>query len=307
MKKAIFIFLFLLSLNSFSQQVDGYWYGNANVKVNSSASNYLVELILKQNGSNINGILNYYFKNTFRTFKIRGTYNPYSRLVFIKEIPVSYYGSTLNLDVDCLMDFAATLRVSKINSVLKGSFQSLPQYKYTCPQIDFTLTLNKEASNQDSIIHEIQTLKENFQVWKPDEADTLVAVKIQPRKVINYFIDNKYKQRTNEVADEIMVESDSIKVDFYDNGEIDGDSISVFLNGQLIAFSQRLSTKSIHFDIPLDTTREYNEISMFAENLGTIPPNTALMIVNDGKKRYDLRLTSDLQKNAAIRIRRKKP
>jgi hypothetical protein len=44
---------------------------------------------------------------------------------------------------------------------------------------------------------------------------------------------------------------------------------------------------------------------MFADNLGSIPPNTALMIVNDGRKQYDIRLTSNLQKNATIRIRRK--
>jgi hypothetical protein len=57
----------------------------------------------------------------------------------------------------------------------------------------------------------------------------------------------------------------------------------------------------------LDSTREVNEITMFADNLGSIPPNTALMIVNDGKKRHELRLTSNLEKSATIRIRKKKP
>ncbi|HEU4859034.1 MAG TPA: hypothetical protein VFT15_04325, partial [Chitinophagaceae bacterium] len=65
-------------------------------------------------------------------------------------------------------------------------------------------------------------------------------------------------------------------------------------------------TRSVHFDIPLDSTKEINEITMFADNLGTIPPNTALMIVNDGKKRYELRLTSNFEKNATIRIKKKK-
>jgi hypothetical protein len=43
-----------------------------------------------------------------------------------------------------------------------------------------------------------------------------------------------------------------------------------------------------------------NELTMFAENLGSIPPNTALMIVNDGDKRYEVRITSDTQKNGTI-------
>ncbi|NJO26079.1 MAG: deoxyhypusine synthase family protein [Bacteroidia bacterium] len=273
----------------FTQTVDGYWYGNANVKVNSSANNYLVELILTQKGNNITGVLNYYFKNTFRTLPIRGTFNPHTRLVFIKEIPVSYYGSFMNMDVDCIMDFVATLRVAKVGSSLHGSFESLPKYKYTCPRIDFNLKLSKDAHNQDSLLYAIRTLKETFQVWTPDEADTLVAVKIQPRKVINYVVSNQFKERENELANEIIVDADTVQVDFYDNGEIDGDSISVFLNEQLIAFSQKLSTKAIHFDIPLDMSREYNEIIMFADNLGAIPPNTALMVVNDGKRKYEVR------------------
>jgi hypothetical protein len=44
---------------------------------------------------------------------------------------------------------------------------------------------------------------------------------------------------------------------------------------------------------------------MFADNLGSIPPNTALMLVNDGKNRFDIRLSSNLQKSATVRIRRK--
>lgn len=304
MKKWLLFFL-ILSLAgspSHAQSVEGYWYGNANVKVNSSANNYLVELILKQNGNNITGVLSYYFKNTFRSFSVKGTYNPYSRLLFIKEIPLSYYGSMANMDVDCIMDMAAKLRVAKAGSNLIGSFESLPQFKYTCPRVEFSLNLNRDISNQDSVIHAIRTMKETFQVWKPDEADTLVAVKIQPRKVINYFIDNQFKQREKEYVQEIIAQSDTVQVDFYDNGEIDGDSISVFLNNQVIAFGQRLSTRSIHFDIPLDKSREFNEISMFAENLGVIAPNTALMIVTDGTKRYEIRLSSTLEKSATIKI-----
>jgi hypothetical protein len=74
----------------------------------------------------------------------------------------------------------------------------------------------------------------------------------------------------------------------------------------LLAFSQRLSTRSIHFNLALDSTKTVNELSMFADNLGTIPPNTALMIVSDGDKQHEIRLSSSLEKNATIRIRRKR-
>ena len=120
------------------------------------------------------------------------------------------------------------------------------------------------------------------------------------------MIDSEYKQRENVVSKEITVSSDSLKVDFFDNGEIDGDSISIFYNNKLIAFNRILSTKAVHFTVGLDTTREINEITMFADNLGSIPPNTALMVVTDGRKRYEIPMASNLQRNATLKIRRKK-
>ncbi|HEV8269944.1 MAG TPA: hypothetical protein VGQ04_01490 [Chitinophagaceae bacterium] len=306
MKRPFLLIALLFTLQVFSQSPTGYWYGAANVKLKNTYSNYLVELILEQDNNNVKGVLNYFFKNTYRSIPIRGTYNSTTRLVYISNIPVSYYGSYYNRDVDCAMNFAATLRVSQVNSVLKGSFLSKPEYKYTCPEILFTLTLNTDSLKQDSVKQAIRILKETYQVWRPSEADTIAAVKIQPRNVVNYVVSNQYKEREKVVAQELIVDADSIKVDFYDNGEIDGDSISVFLNDKLIAFNRILTTRSVHFDIPLDSTREFNEITMFADNLGSIPPNTALMIVNDGKKRYEIRLTSNLEKNATIRIRKKK-
>jgi len=306
MKKPILFIVLFLSLQVFSQSPTGYWYGAANVKLRNSYSNYLVELILEQDKNNVKGVLNYFFKNTYRSIPVRGTYNSNTRLVYISNIPVSYYGSYYNRDVDCAMNFAATLRVSQLSSVLKGSFISKPEYKYTCPEILFTLKLNTDSLKQDSVKHAIKVLKETYQVWRPSETDTIAAVRIQPRNVVNYVVSNQYKEREKVVAQELTVEADSIKVDFYDNGEIDGDSISIFYNDKLIAFNRILSTRSVHFDITLDSTKEINELTMFADNLGAIPPNTALMLVNDGKKRYEVRLTSNLEKSATIRFKKKK-
>lgn len=304
-KLLIFITLFIV-LKTNSQSPSGYWYGAANVKLRNTYSNYLVELIIDQQGNNIKGVLNYFFKNTYRSIPVRGSYNPHTRLMYIASIPVSYYGSLMNRDVDCEMDLSATLRVSKINSTLKGSLISHPRYKYTCPEITFNLNLNNEPGNKDSAMQAIRRLKESYSVWRPTETDTLIAVSIQPKPVVNYVVSNQFKERTKEVAEELIVESDSLKVDFYDNGEVDGDSISVFFNDKLIAFNRILSTRSVHIDLALDTLKEINELSMFADNLGSIPPNTALMVVSDGKKRYEVRLSSNFEKNAVVRISRKK-
>jgi hypothetical protein len=64
-----------------------------------------------------------------------------------------------------------------------------------------------------------------------------------------------------------------------------------------------LSDKPMNFMLPVDTT--VNELSMFAENLGRFPPNTALAIIYAGEKRFEFSMTSTFIKNAAIRFRKK--
>jgi len=295
----------LLAFNSSAQSVFGYWYGFANVKTNNAANNYLVEMILQPEKNHVKGVLNYYFKNTFRSLQVKGNYDATTRQLSLYDIPVTYHGSITNMEIDCIMNLQASLRVARAGSNLVGRFVSLPDYKYTCVDINFNLTLDKD-SKQDSVLRAIREYKETYQVWQPSIADTQTAVTVIQRKVVNYVVENQFKERETVLAQEIEVNSDSLQVDFYDNGEVDGDSISVFFNNQLLAFSQKLSTRSIHFNLVLDSSRVYNELTMFADNLGSIPPNTALMIVTDGNKQYQIRLSSNLQKNASVRIRRKK-
>lgn len=288
------------------QSVFGYWYGFGNVQVKSSASNYLVEMILQPDKGFVKGVLNYYFKNTYRSVQVKGNYNSTTRELSLYNVPVTYYNSRPGMEIDCMMNLRASLRAAKAGSNLVGAFTGLPENKYTCLDINFNLSLNTDASQKDSVLKAIREYKETYQVWVPSATDTIAAVKIQQRKVVNYVVESRFRERETVLASEVEVSSDSLKVDFYDNGEVDGDSISVFFNDQLLAFSQRLSTRSIHFDLVLDSTKEVNELSMFADNLGTIPPNTALMIVTDGDKQHEIRLSSSLEKNAMIRIRRKK-
>ena len=306
--KKIFLFLLLFwAAATQAQQVSGYWYGKATVANGGNSNNYLIELIIDQkSGNTVQALINYYFKNTFRSFKVNGRYDAQSRTLLFPDIPITYFASTSQLQVDCIMDFVAQLRVAKAGSNLSGKFVGKDAYKYTCPEIAFNIQLNEAANNRDSLLTALRQFKETYQLWTPDVADTVVAATVIQRPIINYVVDKAYKQRENVVSQEIEVSSDSLRVDFYDNGEVDGDSISIFFNDKLLASSQRLSAKAIHLMIGLDPTKDHNDLAMFADNLGSIPPNTALMLIYDGTKRYEVRLSSSLEKNGTVRIRRKK-
>ena len=95
-------------------------------------------------------------------------------------------------------------------------------------------------------------------------------------------------------------EKDSIKISVYDNGEIDGDSVSVYLNDSMVVENKMITDIPVSFYLSLDKTKQFQKIKMIAQNLGSIPPNTALMIINTAKKRYEIRLTSSFEKNAVV-------
>ncbi len=106
--------------------------------------------------------------------------------------------------------------------------------------------------------------------------------------------------RENEVVKTIFTKSNEITINVYDNGSIDNDTVSVYLDKKLVISKQRLTTKAITFKFLLDDTNDYHELVMVAENLGEIPPNTSLMVVNAGNKQYEVRITSNEQKNAVV-------
>jgi hypothetical protein len=308
MKKIILPFLLLLTSIIQGQSIFGYWYGNANIKTQGSANNYLVELVLMPEKTHVKGLLNYYFKNTYRSLEVVGNYNAASRKLILNNIPVTYHGSISSMEVDCPMNFQAILRVSKNESSLTGAFSAPSDYKRMCPDIRFFLTLNADISKKDSILKEISNFKETYQVWTPGIEDTLVAIEVKKseKAIINPITERDFAERKKEVQNEIEVSSDSLTISLYDNGEVDGDMISLFYNNKLILDNKKLTHKSLKLSIQIDKDLESNELSMFAENLGLIPPNTALLIIDDGKKQHQLRVSSNLEKSATIKIKRKK-
>jgi hypothetical protein len=114
-------------------------------------------------------------------------------------------------------------------------------------------------------------------------------------------------KRTVEIIKTVDVFADSIKLDLYDNGYVDGDSISIIVNGKVVLEHQLLSTRPITKWLYLtpDLGDEIR-IIMYAENLGSIAPNTGLLSVSDGPTRYDILFSGDLKQNASIILRRKK-
>lgn len=115
------------------------------------------------------------------------------------------------------------------------------------------------------------------------------------------------KNRSSELMKVLTVTDPEVTVKLYDNGEIDDDTISVYLDNKLMLSSKRLTTAPLTIKFKIDDDNVDHELTMVAENLGRIPPNTSLMIVESGEQRFEVRITSTEQKNAVVRFKYQKP
>ncbi len=119
-------------------------------------------------------------------------------------------------------------------------------------------------------------------------------------------IEEKFTERKKVFIKEIPVSGDSIELRFYDNAEIDGDSISLFLNGKVLKENIGLKASPYIIKLSVIELQETNELVMVAENLGTIPPNTSYMVAIINNERYDAYLASSEGSSAMIRLRKSK-
>lgn len=143
--------------------------------------------------------------------------------------------------------------------------------------------------------------QENSETLKP-RVENPDRVELKKDPVERKQIDSRFEKRNSDLIKTIEIDNETFNVDLYDNGDIDGDSISLFFNGKLVLSHKRLSDKAIRLTLNIDKNADMNELIMYAENLGTIPPNTALMVVTDGDNRYEVRISSDLKKSGVIRF-----
>lgn len=347
MRLFVLSFLLLSAIAARSQRVAGSWYGVADVASGGVGSNnYLTELILKQKGDEVEGTFGYYFRDGYQSYYIRGTYNPKTRQLIIPNLPVTYFRSRDIDGIDCPMDFTATLMVSQVKSTLKGELTSQKKYQYTCPTLRVNYALDVSEQNQDSLIHSTAGTKKYWKPRNDDlvistgDAQQLPAIAgttagtsvpvtaattgtatatfdsaaapaakdtaAEKKEIIRKLVES-FEQRKNILSKEIEIESDSVRISFYDNGDIDGDSITVFLNKYPVLTHQPLSAKSLNMYLAFDKGKDVAEISMYAENLGLYPPNTALMVISDGDKRYEVFMSSSLTQNSMVRLKKRKP
>jgi hypothetical protein len=165
---------------------------------------------------------------------------------------------------------------------------------------EVALKKTKAPAEKEPTIHEKDVNKENALVNNNGQ-------KIIQKEVIKIAAAAEIKSRQIETIQTVEIAHDSLVLTLYDNGTVDGDTVSVLINGKVVwprvGLLATATNKTIHLD---QSDGDSLIVVMYAENLGSIAPNTGLLVVRDGDKNYEIRFSGDLQKNSAIILKRKK-
>lgn len=109
------------------------------------------------------------------------------------------------------------------------------------------------------------------------------------------------KKREVEVSRVLEVKSKTVRVRVWDRGTVDGDKLSLFVNGEMILENYRVSSRKHETILQLDKPTNY--LILHALNLGSISPNTVAVSVDDGFEEQVVIMSSNLDKSGAIMIR----
>jgi hypothetical protein len=277
-----FFLVFLLlafSGAAMAQNLAGIWRGKRTQVSGGCFPEYFIELHVTYAGSNImilGNAYNYYDKDRYTKINFTGRYNPATkRMVIIENLVLQF-----NVPSHCI----PCIKTYDLNYTKNDSVEAfIGEWKG-----------HEMGNNNICPPGRIQLNRETSSIFPVDvfQSDTLNKI----QKSLNLA------DREKEVIKELVFDTSQIKIDIYDNAEIDDDTVSVFLNNTLLLHKKRLTATALSLQVTAYPNTDY-ELMMYADNLGKIPPNTSLMIITAGTKRYELRISSSEKKSAVVRFR----
>lgn len=194
-----------------------------------------------------------------------------------------------------LADDLSFVKEEKLNTAKTETTTEQPAVVKTMP-VEKEKTV-KEKPVKEKTTRETENKIESEVVKKEPEKKSKPEIKQAAADIDNRII---------ETIQSVYYKSDSLVLTLYDNGEVDGDTVSVVMNGNVIMPNVGLSTNAVKKTIYTHgIAGDSIQLVMYAESLGSLPPNTGLLIVYDGNDRYEIRFSGDLRKNAAIVFRKK--
>ncbi len=305
----LLLFLYCLPGGLQAQQLTGIWSG----KISRNAAKYTgtenIEIQLSQSGKRLWGH-SFSFKDTSRfvLYRLQGNRDKKEKSVLLKEngeafylLPPGYFPCEKYFD----LTYSKIGKTEYLTGKWGGVGIGLDTSCFPNEQLIVVLQKlkNPEYPLETFVNRKVMDYFMNRKNLKsePDPLDSFLLVENLPLQKLPAG-DSIVKERKLDIQRILQLTDSVVRISLYDNAIIDNDTVSVFVNKQPLLVKARVSDKKIGFELKLTDPTQPMEILMQAENLGSIPPNTALMIIECGKRRYEVRLTSSYEKHAVIVI-----
>jgi hypothetical protein len=126
---------------------------------------------------------------------------------------------------------------------------------------------------------------------------------IYTSKPVGYqiFPDSIYQTKINNI-EEIDVYNQIVQISIADYEKVDGDKVTIMLNKDTVAAKVSVKKYPKTFTLILNSIYINNQVLIYAENLGRIPPNTCGIKIIDGDKEHLIYLSSDFRTTGAIKL-----
>lgn len=274
----IFIILSVFFCNKINSQIPaGTWEGNFGYANGMTQPQKIILELSKVNDTIFTGATHLYYKyGKYEHYKVNAIFNTSDSTISISEdsilsvklaFGVMNYTGTYKMKLECNNTICSFKGKWKTHSRVLFSYKTVKTW--------FTQTLNApQIPGQKTGINEPSFSQITSVLDRHSDIQSLIEVN---RKNV-----------------------DTVKLEIYDNGEIDNDSISLYFDETLIVSKQMISTNPITINIPSSKIKAISKLKLIAENQGSIPPCTALMIIKLNNKRYEINLSSNFDKNAVV-------
>jgi hypothetical protein len=260
-----------------AQDLAGIWRGSLIQDSGGCFPVYNIEMQINFANNNLQGkAYDYYDTERLVQLSFSGKYNPLSKRIVIMEKKVIRYSIPSDC-VPCIKTYMLQYDSANHEEVLKGEFKG------------YAMDTKQPCPSGKIILRRAVTPVFKTDIEQSDElADIQQTLQLKPRK--------------KELQKELEFHNPTIKIELYDNAELDGDTVTVLLNNRLLLYKKMLTDKPLTLEISAFPDTDY-ELIMYADNLGRVPPNTAVMEITAGKQRYEVHMTSTLEKSAVVRFR----
>ncbi|WP_411275041.1 hypothetical protein [Daejeonella sp.] len=290
---SVCIIMFFGFQTSFSQNIQGRWIGKVTQTPGGYSELYDLELELTQRktiwgesyafeGDSVRirfGLSGYIAKDSIHLSESLG---------WIREdkVPFSW--------VACVKQFVLAYRKEGSFEYLEGRWNGVGTDDLSKPCFPGKVILSRTIEGLNNFLEDH---KDSLVVTEP-----MLIANINP-PIPNFspiFLNTEPKKIT-----EIVVTQPDLQIQIVDYMKVDNDTVSVYLNRNLLAKNIRIAKRPALLNFKLDTRLELHEILLYAENLGQVPPNTSELILIDGENRHRVMIVSDKEKTAAVYLRYK--